>query len=211
MSTRIADTPRALRKQPRQARSRATVAAILEAGARILSRHGWAGFTTNAVAEAAGVSIGSLYQYVPDKLALVAAIRDRHIDDSLSAVQGALAAGGELAQFAAHLADALIAAHSRHPGLHRVLLDEAPGVPDYRAVASEVERAYLAGFTAAVIRYRGVPDGAQAERAGMVMSDALDGIVHNAARRGQLQDAAMRDELVRLLRLALAPAAPTPT
>lgn len=206
MSTRIAPIPRPFRKQPSQARSRATVDAILEAGARILSARGWAGFTTNAVAEAAGVSIGSLYQYMPDKLALVGAIRDRHIDDSLAAVQGALAAGGTREAFAGRLADALIAAHSRHPGLHRVLLDEAPHLPSHRDTATTVEADYLAGFAAAVARYRGLPEGPEAALAGTVLSDALDGIIHNAARRGRLHDGGVRDELVRLLDLALAPA-----
>ncbi|WP_252060423.1 TetR/AcrR family transcriptional regulator [Acinetobacter sp. AHP123] len=60
-----------LRKRPRQARSTATFEAILEAAARILESLGFAGFNTNAVAELAGVSIGSLYQYFPSKDALI--------------------------------------------------------------------------------------------------------------------------------------------
>ncbi len=59
------------RKRPRQARSVATFEAILEAAARILESLGFAGFNTNAVAERAGVSIGSLYQYFPSKDALI--------------------------------------------------------------------------------------------------------------------------------------------
>ncbi|MGQ1267304.1 TetR/AcrR family transcriptional regulator [Acinetobacter baumannii] len=59
------------RKRPCQARSVATFEAILEAAARILESLGFAGFNTNAVAELAGVSIGSLYQYFPSKDALI--------------------------------------------------------------------------------------------------------------------------------------------
>lgn len=59
------------RKRPRQPRSVATFEAILEAAARILESLGFAGFNTNAVAELAGVSIGSLYQYFPSKDALI--------------------------------------------------------------------------------------------------------------------------------------------
>ncbi|MGN2485689.1 TetR/AcrR family transcriptional regulator [Acinetobacter calcoaceticus] len=59
------------RKRPRQTRSVATFEAILEAAARILESLGFAGFNTNAVAELAGVSIGSLYQYFPSKDALI--------------------------------------------------------------------------------------------------------------------------------------------
>lgn len=67
MSETLPDT----RKRPRQARSLATFEAILEATARILESLGFAGFNTNAVAELAGVSIGSLYQYFPSKDGLI--------------------------------------------------------------------------------------------------------------------------------------------
>lgn len=61
------------RKQPRQERAQATVDAILTASAKILRQHGYDGLTTNKVADAAGVSVGSLYQYFPGKDALVTA------------------------------------------------------------------------------------------------------------------------------------------
>lgn len=62
------------RKAPRQSRSQATVEAILEAAARVLAEESLAGFNTNRVAERAGVSVGSLYQYFPNKAALVRAL-----------------------------------------------------------------------------------------------------------------------------------------
>ena len=62
------------RKTPIQARSNATVEAILEAAARILEKDGLDGYTTNAIARRAGVSIGSLYQYFPNKDAITAAL-----------------------------------------------------------------------------------------------------------------------------------------
>ena len=62
------------RKTPVQARSNATVEAILEAAARILETEGLEGYTTNAIAKRAGVSIGSLYQYFPNKDAITAAL-----------------------------------------------------------------------------------------------------------------------------------------
>ena len=55
------------RKRPRQARSERLVADILEAASRVLAREGARRFTTARVAEAAGVSVGSLYQYFPNK------------------------------------------------------------------------------------------------------------------------------------------------
>ncbi|WP_346893805.1 TetR/AcrR family transcriptional regulator [uncultured Roseibium sp.] len=77
MSRPDGKTPHKPRKTPRQARSGATVDAILEAAARILERSGFDGYSTNAIARRAGVSIGSLYQYFPGKDAITAALIER--------------------------------------------------------------------------------------------------------------------------------------
>lgn len=91
-------TPISPRKQPRQARSTATVEAILEAAARILESAGLAAFNTNAVAEKAGVSVGSLYQYFPAKSALLAALIRRERDSLMAAIahEEALATSSDL-------------------------------------------------------------------------------------------------------------------
>lgn len=204
MSTRIVRPRATLRKEPRQARSRATVEAVIEAGARILSAEGWAGFTTNRVAEAAGVSIGSFYQYFPDKVSLVGAIRRRHLDDSLAAVKQARAGDMPLEDFVAGLVDNLIAAHSLHPGLQRVLLDEAPGMDEFWEQNARVEADYMACFTDIAAAYRGRRGGADDETMGAIISDTIDGVIHNAARRGRLEDPKIRGELVRIIRLYLA-------
>ncbi|MFJ5299115.1 TetR family transcriptional regulator [Pseudomonas sp. NPDC088368] len=60
-----------LRKQPKQARSEASVSIILEAAVQVLAKEGATRFTTARVAEKAGVSIGSLYQYFPNKAAIL--------------------------------------------------------------------------------------------------------------------------------------------
>src|ERR1700722_20479896 len=73
------ETSRNQRRRPRQARSRATWEAIVEATAQILERRGPAGFNTNEVAERAGVSIGTLYQYFADKHARLAAAARREL------------------------------------------------------------------------------------------------------------------------------------
>jgi AcrR family transcriptional regulator len=66
-----------VRKLPRQKRSVMMVETILQAAARVLARESLDGFNTNRVAEVAGISVGSLYQYFPNKSALVAALIDR--------------------------------------------------------------------------------------------------------------------------------------
>lgn len=70
------------RKRPVQRRSRETVDAILTAAARVLEQRGYAGFNTNRVAERAGVSIGSVYQYFPDKDALLAALGTQNVEQT---------------------------------------------------------------------------------------------------------------------------------
>ncbi len=67
------------RKTPQQKRSAETVAVLLEAAARVLELHGFEGFNTNAVAERAGVSIGSLYQYFRGKDALLSGLLEREV------------------------------------------------------------------------------------------------------------------------------------
>lgn len=203
MSTRIRKSPHLMRKQPVQARSKATVNAIVEAAARVLSDQGWAGFTTNKVAEAAGVSIGSYYQYFPDKNSLIDAILERHFQDCRSVMKRALAGDKPLSQFVAELIDGIIAIHSLNTGLHRVLLDEAPRSEAFRDPHSAFEKEYLGYFRAAAAKYRMGKAGAPDRIIGMIASDAVDGIVHNAARRGTLQTAEVRNELVRMVGLYL--------
>lgn len=80
------------RRRPRQARSKSTVDAILTAATRVLERDGLAGFTTARVAEVAGVSVGTLYQYYPSKEAILAATIGDVTLASLTAIQRALEA-----------------------------------------------------------------------------------------------------------------------
>lgn len=82
------------RKTPRQERARATCDAILEAAARIVASQGLAAFNTNAVAERAGVSIGSLYQYYPNKNALMAALIQRQQEAQLVRLEAAAEMAG---------------------------------------------------------------------------------------------------------------------
>lgn len=113
------------RKRPQQARSRALVDALVEATERVLTRSGYEAATTQAIADVAGVSIGSLYQYFPNKEALVAAVVERRTDAIADRVQRratelcSLTAELALAGWAEALRDALLA--------ERALLESVPG------------------------------------------------------------------------------------
>ena len=116
------------RKNASQNRSRATVDALIEATARILVREGFDKASTNRVAEQAGVSVGSLYQYFPSKEALVAAVIDRHNRELMQVVRGALAevAALPMEQAVRKLIAVAIKAHRIDPKLHRVLAEQIP-------------------------------------------------------------------------------------
>jgi len=189
-----------MRKAPRQQRSRVTVDVIVEAATRVLARRGWARFTTNGIAAVAGVSVGSLYQYFPNKLAIAEAIRQRHLDEVLVALSGAGDDSEAVAldQRAARFADGVIAAHSVDEALHRVLLDEVPLVA--RSSYAEFEAEYQRRYRALIAASAGANGAAgDDETAARVLSSAVEGVVHAAAHRGDLGLPALRSELVRLI------------
>lgn len=116
------------RKDASQQRSRTTVDALVEATARILIREGFDKASTNRIAEEAGVSIGSLYQYYPGKEALVAAVIDRHNQQIMQVVRGAFAevASQPVEKAVRRLVSVAIEAHRIDPNLHRVLAEQIP-------------------------------------------------------------------------------------
>ena len=130
------------RKHASQQRSRATVDALIEATARILVREGFDKASTNRIAQVAGVSVGSLYQYFPGKEALVAAVAERHQQQILDTVRGELAEILALppANAMRRLVTLSVNAHRVDPGLHRALAEQVPrvGKLEKRVVVREV-------------------------------------------------------------------------
>jgi AcrR family transcriptional regulator len=116
------------RKLPRQERSRITVEAILIATAQILVEEGYAKATTNRIAERAGVSIGSLYQYFPNKQALLAALRDQHHNEMIQAIASIAQEVSDAPMDTAisELVKASLHAHAINPKLHKVLTEQVP-------------------------------------------------------------------------------------
>lgn len=114
------------RKSPRQARSKVTVDAIVEATTQVLLTDGYDRFTTARAAERAGVSIGTLYQYFPNKAALAAAVIDRSCEDFLIAFENAVAHHATLDETIRALVDFAVQAQHSPPDLHRIVNELAP-------------------------------------------------------------------------------------
>jgi AcrR family transcriptional regulator len=139
------------RKHAAQERSRATVEALVQATARILVREGFDKASTNHIADVAGVSVGSLYQYFPGKEALVAAVIERHDREIMQVVRGALAAAASqpIEKGVRMIVAAAIEAHRIDPKLHRVLAEQIPRmgpveyVEAFNREAHVLFRAYL--------------------------------------------------------------------
>lgn len=118
------------RKMPSQVRAQETVDAILAATGRLIVRTGYDTMSTNRIAMAAGVSIGSLYQYFPSKEAIVATLVERHCQAMAELSQRTLAAhaNSPLAVTVREVVKAMVAAIAIKPKLHQALREQVPRV-----------------------------------------------------------------------------------
>ncbi len=116
------------RKSASQQRSQAMVETLLDATARVLVREGYDRASTNRSATAAGVSVGSLYQYFPNKEALVATLVARHNREMLQLLRDALkeVASHDLATAMRELVRATVDAHLVDSALHRIFAEQVP-------------------------------------------------------------------------------------
>jgi AcrR family transcriptional regulator len=203
LATRINIPRGSMRKTPRQSRSCETVEAIVEAATRILGQRGWARFTTNEVAKVAGVSIGSLYQYFPNKAALVTAIKRRHVADLVRACEAALETDRPLTleERIERLVRGVINAHAIDPALHRVLEEE---VPREASAAGEFKIHKLGQLTTLLVT-NACARAVEPELVARVVEFALEGVIHRAARAKELGSPALARELTRLVYAYLKP------
>lgn len=126
------------RRLPRQERSRATVERIVDAGRTVLLERGIDGLTTNHVAAAAGISPGSLYQYFPDKEAVLDEVVTRYADELEERVTRAFVdtvAVREPAEAVRRVVLALVDALGEHPALLRAVAERLPRAGDDRRAA----------------------------------------------------------------------------
>lgn len=194
MHRQVKTTPR---KRPRQERSKVTVDTILAATARVLVKKGFDGLTTNAVAEAAGVSIGSLYQYFPSKEALVAALIEQHIEEMNSEILNELTRVAQLpmSQAVRGVIELTIKAHAVDPELHKILTEQVPRVGRLARLieADNISRRMVAGILAARKDELAIVD---VDTAAFLLCTSIEAIVHRAALLApeRLRDPRLVDE-----------------
>ncbi len=116
------------RRQPQQRRAQETVDVVLQGAVRVLGREGVDSVTTNRIADAAGVSIGSLYQYFKDKQAIFEALHERHAQRVRAVLERTLEARRDapVESLVLGLLDALIDEHAAEPKELHLLLAERP-------------------------------------------------------------------------------------
>ena len=177
------------RKRPFQARARHSVESIVEAAARILEEHGHGRFTTNAVAARAGVSIGTLYQYFPDKAAIVGALIERETARLLRDVEDVVQRLSGLEALEAVIR-AAVAHQARRPRLARLLdLEEAQLPLD---AATQAVRTRFGDILARLLSDPSLPDND--EEPDVVANDVaaiIRGIVDTAGERGDIDPHAL--------------------
>ncbi|WP_030660057.1 TetR/AcrR family transcriptional regulator [Streptomyces rimosus] len=143
------------RKQPRQARAEATRQRILAAAAHVFAEYGYAAGTTNRIAERARVSIGSLYQYYPNKDAILVELLIRHLDAGAAAAEERL--DGQLPDSLEETMRLFVRTsidnHLDDPQLLRVMAEQGPRTPELLDKVARHHRARVASVQALFERH----------------------------------------------------------
>ena len=195
------------RRKAKQERSRETVEIVLDAAARVLAAHGYAIATTNRVAQAAGVSVGTLYEYFANKDAVFEALIRRELDLLVAAVrQQQLEPGAPVDEAIGQVLVAAVGAMRFGPELFRSL-DQVPGASFRRHLAEA--RALVIGFIRQLLeQHRSELRVADLDMAAFMVVSAAEGAGGNATRA--LLEAGLAQELASLLKVYLTGAEASP-
>jgi AcrR family transcriptional regulator len=169
------------RKQPQQDRSKVTVEAILEATTHILTEEGYDKANTNRIAERAGISIGSLYQYFPNKESLMATLIEQHSNEMAELVETKLnnLFDSPLEIVVPELINAVIAAHAINPRLHQVLSEEIPRLG--KSIQMEQAQARIAQILRSYLeRWRDSIEPRNLEMTVFILCRTVDALSHAA-------------------------------
>ncbi|MFJ9825123.1 TetR/AcrR family transcriptional regulator [Streptomyces sp. NPDC101160] len=188
------------RRQPQQARSRARVEAILGAADRILAREGYDALTMRRVAEEAGAPVGSIYQFYPDKGAVVDALGQQYLEGFRTAVDGLVeqAVRGELTDLVGTVVDVYAELFRSQPG--GMALWAGRHLSPELARADEASNALVAeGLERIVEQLTGGPGGEPVRRAARMVVWAANAVLHEVFKNDGEPDLETVDELKRML------------
>jgi AcrR family transcriptional regulator len=201
--TRRADQLRP-RKHPLQARSQRTVEVVLKAAAQVFARRGYAGATTNHIAERAGVSIGTLYEYFPSKDALLVALMEAHIREGEAVLERSAAEivrqPRSLVETIRHVVKAMVDMHAHDRELHRVLFEEAPLPRQLRQLLGEIE-ARIIQRVELLLRSDPAVSVPNPALAAAIVAKTIEALTHKLVLHGErdLDLDAYVEEIVRLI------------
>jgi AcrR family transcriptional regulator len=167
------------RKQPVQGRSQHTVLAVLDAALQVLARDGYAKLTTTRVAERAGVSVGTLYQYFPDKASIITALRLRYLSGLVSHVRrdAEKLVGRPLRRALQGLLQSLFAFKREHLAAGAALREPMAEISQHEMIqAAGVE---LVGLTARLLQ-ASVPKLLQPHKVATIVNAAIEGVIASA-------------------------------
>lgn len=136
------------RKTPVQERARRTRERILAGAAQVFAEYGYASGTTDRIAAEAGLSIGSLYQYFPNKDAILLVLVRSHLDETADVARETLAEPRPMEVWVPALTKAVVGLHAENPRLHQVLFEEAPRPAELVTRFREIEQEAVAAVTA---------------------------------------------------------------
>jgi AcrR family transcriptional regulator len=154
---------------------------ILEAAAHVFAERGYAGATTNHIAERAGVSIGSLYQYFPSKDAILVALHARHMESASELLQRmmeeTLRETTAPEQLLRRFVRQIIEMHASEPALHHVLLYEGPRTPELSKKLHRIEDS-MARTVERMLAERGGISDEHARHAAYLVVHVVENMAH---------------------------------
>ena len=187
------DVSNLVRKKPKQDRSAVTVEALIQATARILERDGREALTTNRIAQVAGVSVGSLYQYFPNKASLLAEVKRRFDLDFTQRITNELGrfAQRPLSEAVRAFVHFLIEIHAENARLHNEVSAEVPDTEV--ALIRQFAQSYLES-------HRDEIRPVDLELSTYILIEAGEALIHGTALRDpkRLVDAAFAEEVCQL-------------
>lgn len=193
-----------LLKQPAQERSRQTVEALIEATELVLVEEGWDKITTNHVAERAGVSIGTLYQYFANKEALIGLLLEQYLEEQFAELATRLADTVSfdmtLEEAVPHIIHAMLEAKMVRPELSRALFTQAPSYGHIELLDAWNTQAEPMVAAALAARPDEVRD-LDPDMAAYLLNNAMHGIIHATvmSRPDLLESDALANEICELV------------